>query len=233
MTMAGDGCVVIIGGNRGIAREVAKHYADAGVEVIVTCTGVDRAVEAAKEIGGNTRGLAVDLTEPATIGNALSSIGPVQYLVIAAINRDDNPVRDYSWQSALQLVTMKLVGYTETVHVLLDRLRDDSAICLFGGLAKDRPYPGSTTVSSVNGGIVGLTRTLATELAPIRVNAIHPGLVADSPYWKGKNLDHIMARTPTKRLVTMDDVTDAVVFLLENRSINGIDLRVDAGWMIT
>jgi NAD(P)-dependent dehydrogenase (short-subunit alcohol dehydrogenase family) len=231
--MAGDGSVVIIGGNRGIAREIAKHYAEAGMEVVVTCTGLDRAEQAAEEIGGSTRGLAVDLTKPETVRDALSSIGPVRYLVIAAINRDENPIRNYNWRSALELATMKLVGYTEVVHVLLDRLGKDSAIVLFGGLAKDRPYPGSTTVSSVNGGIVGLTRTLATELAPIRVNAIHPGLVADSPYWKDKNLDHIMARTPTKRLVTMDDVTDAVVFLLENRSINGIDLRVDAGWMIT
>jgi NAD(P)-dependent dehydrogenase (short-subunit alcohol dehydrogenase family) len=104
---------------------------------------------------------------------------------------------------------------------------------LFGGLAKDRPYPGSTTVSTVNGGVVGLTRTLATELAPMRVNAIHPGIVGNSPFWNDKSLDHVIARTPTKRLTTMADVTDAVCFLLENRSVNGVDLRVDGGWMIT
>ena len=76
-------------------------------------------------------------------------------------------------------------------------MNDESAIVLFGGLAKDRPYPGSTTVSTVNGGVVALTRTLATELAPIRVNAIHPGIVGNSPYWKDKSLDHVIARTPT------------------------------------
>ena len=231
--MASDGSVVIIGGNRGIAREIAQHYADAGRTVVITCTDGADAVQAASEIGGATTGLELNLVHPESIGPALASVGPVDYLVIAAISRDENKVREYDIGKALELVTLKLVGYTEVVHTLLDRMNDDSAIVLFGGLAKDRPYPGSTTVSTVNGGVVALTRTLATELAPIRVNAIHPGIVGNSPYWKDKSLDHVIARTPTRRLTTMDDVTDAVRFLLENRSVNGVDLRVDGGWMIT
>ena len=232
--MADDGSVVIIGGNRGIAREIAQHYADAGRAVVITCTDGADAQQAASEIGGRTTGLELNLINPETIGPALSSVaGPVEYLVIAAISRDDNRVRDYDIGRALELVTLKLVGYTEVVHTLLDRMGDECAIVLFGGLAKDRPYPGSTTVSTVNGGVVALTRTLATELAPIRVNAIHPGIVGNSPYWKDKSLDHVIARTPTRRLTTMADVTDAVRFLLENRSVNGVDLRVDGGWMIT
>jgi NAD(P)-dependent dehydrogenase (short-subunit alcohol dehydrogenase family) len=231
--MAGSGGVVVIGGNRGIGRAIAKHYADAGEEVTITCTDAARAAEAATEIGGRTTGLALDLTKPEEIGGALSSVGPVRHLVIAAIDRDDNRVRDYNITGAIRLATLKLVGYTEVVHSLLDRLGDESSIVLFGGLAKDRPYPGSTTVSTVNGGVVGMVRTLATELAPIRVNALHPGIVSDSPFWSGKSLDHVVARTPTGRLATMADIVDAVRFLLENPAVNGIDLRVDGGWMIT
>ena len=227
------GSVVIIGGNRGIAREIAQYDADAVREVFITCTDGADATQAASEIGGATTGLELNLVHPESIGPALASVGPVEYLVIAAISRDENKVRDYDIGKAVELVTLKLIGYTEVVHALLDRMNDDSAVVLFGGLAKDRPYPGSTTVSTVNGGIVALTRTLATELAPIRVNAIHPGIVGNSPYWKDKSLDHVIARTPTKRLTTMADVTDAVRFLLENRSVNGVDLRVDGGWMIT
>jgi NAD(P)-dependent dehydrogenase (short-subunit alcohol dehydrogenase family) len=127
---------------------------------------------------------------------------------------------------------MKLVGYTATVHALLDRLSDDSSVVLFGGRAKDRPYPGSTTVTTVNGGISSLIRTLAIELAPIRFNAIHPGIIGDSPFWSGKPLDAVVARTPTKRLATMEEVVDATVFLLENRAMNGANLYVDGGWML-
>ena len=106
-------------------------------------------------------------------------------------------------------------------------------IVIFGGLAKDRPYPGSTTVSSVNGGVTGLVHTLAVELAPIRVNAVHPGIVGDSPFWRGKDLDRYVSRTPTTRLATMRDVADAVVFLLRNGSVSGVNLNVDGGWLLT
>jgi NAD(P)-dependent dehydrogenase (short-subunit alcohol dehydrogenase family) len=176
--------------------------------------------------------VAVDLRRPKEIGPALAGVGPVDHLVIAAMERDQNTIRDYDIDHALELVTEKLVGYAEVVHALLDRLDDDSSIVLFGGMAKERPYPGSTTVTTVNGGIVGMVRTLATELAPIRVNAIHPGIVADTPYWEGKNLDNVLARTPTKRFVKAADIVDAVRFLLENPSVNAVDLRVDGGWII-
>lgn len=229
--MADKGCVVVVGGNRGIGREIAKHYADAGEDVVITCRDAERATAAASEIGGRTTGIALDLTLPREIGPALEPVGPVRHLVVVAIDRDDNRVSEYSIDRAIRLVTLKLVGYTEVVHALLGRLGPDSSIVLFGGLAKDRPYPGSTTVSTVNGGVVGMVRTLVSEIAPVRINALHPGIVGDSPFWSGKSLDHIVARTPTKRLATMADIVHAVSFLLENPAVNGIDLRVDGGWM--
>ena len=67
---------------------------------------------------------------------------------------------------AVNLVTLKLVGYTEVVHVLAPRMRTHGSIVLYGGLAKDRPYPGSTTVTTVNGGVMTMIYTLAIELAP-------------------------------------------------------------------
>ena len=227
-----DGAVVVIGGSSGIGRAIAEHYSGAGREVIISCRDPERGAAIAAEIGGRTRSVSLDLAQPTTIAGALADIGHVDHLVITAIDRDDNNVREYDVQRAINLATLKLVGYTEVVHALLDRLDGDSSVVLFGGLAKDRPYPGSTTVSTVNGGIVGMVVTMATELAPIRINAIHPGIVGDSPYWKDKSLDHIVARTPTKRLVRMADIVDAVRFLLENPSVNAIDLRVDGGWMI-
>ena len=106
--------------------------------------------------------------------------------MLAAIDRDQNTSRDYDIDKAIRLVTLKLVGYTEVVHALRTACTGDASIVLFGGMAKERPYPGSTTVTTVNGGVVGLTRTLVEELAPLRVNSIHPGVVGDSPYWSGK-----------------------------------------------
>jgi NAD(P)-dependent dehydrogenase (short-subunit alcohol dehydrogenase family) len=217
-----------------MGREVARHYADRGREVVITGRDAGTAGTVAAEIGGSARALGVDLAAPEGIADALSAIGPVEHLVIAAIERDVNSVREYEIGPARRLVTLKLVGYAEVVHTLSGRLAGGASIVLFGGLAKERPYPGSTTVSTINAGVSGLVRTLATELAPVRVNAIHPGVVSDSPAWADKSeaIDRIKARTPTGRLATMADVVDAVRFLLENRAVNGVDLYVDGGWVI-
>jgi NAD(P)-dependent dehydrogenase (short-subunit alcohol dehydrogenase family) len=231
-----DGAVVVIGGTAGLGKEVARYYADLGRAVVLSGRDRVRAEAVADELGGGgVTGIALDLSEPETIADALASVGPVDRLVIAAIERDENDVRNYDVAAAIRLATLKLVGYTEVVHVLVDRLTDDASIVLFGGLAKDRPYPGSTTVTTVNGGVTGLVRTMAVELAPVRVNAVHPGIVGDSPYWAGKPagvLDGVLARMPTGRLVTMADVVDATVFVLENPAMNAVNLRVDGGTLL-
>lgn len=236
--------VVIIGGTSGIGREIARFFAGTGDDVVLTGRDGGRADAVAKEIsgppggtaggtGGRVRGLGLELTRPHDIAAALSGVTAADHLVLAAIDRDENTAADYDLDRALRLATLKLVGYTEVVHALAPRMARDGSIVVFGGLAKDRPYPGSTTVSTVNGGVTGMVHTLAVELAPVRVNAVHPGIVGDSPFWSGKPLGAVIARTPTGRLATMRDVVDAVVFLLRNRSVNGVGLNVDAGWLLS
>ena len=230
------GNVIVVGGTQGLGRELAQAYANDGRDVVVTGRDPARAVAAAKEIGGRTRGIGFDLAEPHSIAGQLADVGEVDYLVLAAIERDTNTVREYDIGSALRLVTLKLVGYTEVIHALAPRLRDDSAILFFGGLARDRPYPGSTTVTTVNGGVTSLVRTLVIELAPTRVNALHPAIVGDSPQWRDmppERLQALVQRTPIGRLVTMAEIVSASRFLLENEAINGINLVVDGGWMCT
>jgi NAD(P)-dependent dehydrogenase (short-subunit alcohol dehydrogenase family) len=227
------GTVLVVGGTGGIGREVARHYREQGHEVTITGRDPERTNDIAAEIGPGVGALAFDLAEPQTISDALSGVGPVSRLVLSSIARDNNPIRDYTIVDAVRLTTMKLVGYTTVVHALIDRLSDDSSVVLFGGRAKDRPYPGSTTVTTVNGGVTSLIRTLAIELAPVRFNALHPGIVGDSPFWEGKPLDAVIDRTPTGRLVTMDEVVDATVFLLENRGMNGVNLPIDGGWLLS
>lgn len=228
------GNVVVVGGTQGLGREVAQSYADGGRDVVVTGRDPARADAAAREIGGRTRGIGFDLAQPHTIAEHVADVDEVDYLVLAAIERDVNRVREYDIHAALRLVTLKLVGYTEVIHALTPRLGDGSAILIFGGLARDRPYPGSTTVTTVNGGVTSLVRTLVMELAPTRVNALHPAIVGDSPQWvdmPAERREALVQRTPIGRLVTMAEVVSASRFLLENEAINGINLVVDGGWV--
>jgi NAD(P)-dependent dehydrogenase (short-subunit alcohol dehydrogenase family) len=228
------GSVVVVGGTRGLGRELAQFYAGRGRDVVISGRDAAGAQACAAEIGGSTRGIGLDLAEPSTIAEKLAEIGEVEFLVLAAIERDTNTVKNYDIAAAMRLVTLKIVGFTEVIHALLPRLGDDSAVLIYGGLARDRPYPGSTTVTTVNGAVTGLVRTLVVELAPRRVNALHPAIVGDSPQWRDmpkERFDALVARTPIARLVTMAEVVEASRFLLENRAINGINLPVDGGWL--
>lgn len=229
---------LVVGGTSGIGREIAASLAADGHEVTLTGRDAGVAAAVAAEIGPNVRGIAVDISEPEHIAPALADVGPLDGLVLAAIERDANSVREYDIARARRLVTLKLVGYTETVHALLDRLVPlrSTGIVLFGGRAKDAPYPGSVTVSTINGGVEGLTTALALELAPLRVNALHPGIIGDSPFWAGKPsgvLEGYSSRTPGGELATMADVVDATRFLLHNEGVSATNLYVDRGWRIT
>lgn len=232
--MTDSGSVVVVGGTSGLGLEVAQFFAKQGRDVMISGRDAGRATAVAAEIGDRATGIGLDLAQPADIAASLADVGQVDHLVLAAIERDENTARDFKVPQATRLVTLKLVGYTEVVHALLPRMGAESSIVLFGGVAMDRPYPGSTTVSTVNGGVTGLVHTLAVELAPIRVNAIHPGIVGDSPYWAAKPeaVERTRSRTPGERMVRMQDIVGAVAFLLENASVNGINLRVDGGWLL-
>jgi NAD(P)-dependent dehydrogenase (short-subunit alcohol dehydrogenase family) len=224
---------VVVGGSSGLGLVIAQRFAIRGDEVVITGRDATKADSVAKQIGSGTLGLALDLSEPESIEDALEGIREVDNLVITAIEQAVNSLRDFDIGQAIRSVTVKLVGYTEVVRVLHTRFTADASVVLFGGLAKDRPYPGSTMVTTFNGGVSGLVRTLAVEIAPHRVNALHPGIVGDSPKWRDvPNHPHI-PRTPIGRLVTMAEIADATEFLLRNKGVNAHDLVVDGGLLVT
>src|ERR1041385_4527300 len=129
------GTVVVVGGTCDIGNHLASHYAQKGHPVVVTSRDLGRAEAAAREVGGNTKGLCLDLFDPHQIADALAGVEDVQHLALVALYRDNNSVRNYNIDEAIRLVTLKLVGYTEVVHVLCSKMREESSIVIFGGLA--------------------------------------------------------------------------------------------------
>ena len=222
---------IIVGGSNGIGRFLAERHAARGDDVVITSRDAGRAAAAAAEIGPNVTGIAVDLADPHGIAAAVEPIGTVDSLVVTAIEQGPNTLAAFDIDLAVRSVTTKLVGYPELVRALLPRMSNDASMVLFGGLAKDRPYPGSTMVTTFNGGVSTLVTTLAIEIAPLRVNALHPGVVGDSPRWRDV-LDHPhAARTPIGRLVTMEEIADATDFLLTNTGVNAQNLCIDGGML--
>jgi NAD(P)-dependent dehydrogenase (short-subunit alcohol dehydrogenase family) len=227
--------VVVIGGTGGIGFAIAKFYAARGCKVVITGRDRERTAAVAEEIGNSARGIAVDIANPETIEGALADIEHVDRLALVAVERDSNSARDYDIARARRIVTLKLIGYTEVAHTLYTRMGAGASAVLFGGLASERPYPGSTSITTVNGAVSSLIRTLAVELAPVRFNAVHPGIISDSPAWRDKTeaIAQIEKRTPGGRLATTEDVVGAVDFLFTNRGVNGINLVIDGGWLLT
>jgi NAD(P)-dependent dehydrogenase (short-subunit alcohol dehydrogenase family) len=224
---------VVVGGSGALGSVIATRLAVRGEEVVITSRDGERASEIAAKIGGRTRGVALDLAYPETIEAALADVGEVDNLVITAIEQGVNTVREFDIAQAVNAVTIKLVGYTEVVRVLSPRFTPEASVVLFGGLAKDLPYPGSTVVTTFNGGVSALIKTLAVEIAPHRVNALHPGVVGDSPKWREVPAHPHIARTPIGRLVTMDEVADATEFLLRNTGVNAHNLILEGGLLAT
>lgn len=227
--------IVVIGGTGGIGYAIAAFYAGQGAKVVITGRDAERTAGVAKEIGGNTHGMALDIAEPETIEAALKDLDHVDHLALVAVERDYNSAHDYDIARARRIVTLKLIGYTEVAHTLYPRMGGGASAVLFGGLASSRPYPGSTSITTVNGAVSSLIRTLAVELAPVRFNAVHPGIISDSPAWRDKKeaIANIEKRTPGGRLATTEDVVGAVDFLFTNKGVNGINLVIDGGWLLT
>jgi NAD(P)-dependent dehydrogenase (short-subunit alcohol dehydrogenase family) len=228
--------VLIVGGTSGIGRALAAAYAERGTSVVIAGRESARAEKVAAELNTEVNaarvgGIQVDLSRPEEIKESLSGIDHLDSVVLTGIRRDSNTIGNYDIAGATELAVSKIVGYTTVVHALQSRISPVGSVLFFGGLAKDMPYPGSTTLSTVNAGVTGLVTTLAKELAPIRVNAIHPGAVGDSPYWADNTqaLAAARQRTLTGALPTMQDIVDGCFFLLENPSANGVNLSLDGG----
>lgn len=228
--------VLIVGGTSGLGFALAGAARARGCRVTIAGRDAERAAARAAEIGPEVRGLHLDLEDTATIAAALAGDEPINHLVLTPVHAGNQTIRDFDPEIALQAVRIKIVGYLAVVHAALPRLRPDSSITLFGGLAKANPYPGSTLVSAVNGAVVGMTRTLAVELSPIRVNGISPCVVDDLPRWQkriaegaGPVVEAFRGRSPSRRLASTEDIVQGVFFLMDNRAANGMDLELDGG----
>lgn len=228
--------MVVVGGTSGIGLPLSRAAHALGCKLTVAGRGTERVSEIATSIGPGVTACHIELDDAASIPAALADGPVIDHLVLVPIDQLATSVKSFDLAGANKALHIKLTGYIEVVHTVLPRLKQTSWIVLFGGLAKAKPYLNSTMITVANAGIVGVMNTLAVELSPIGVNSVSPGLISDSPKWvaaaqKGAQgfIDAIAAKTPSRRLATVNDVIHAVFFLLDNPGVNGHDLAVDGG----
>jgi NAD(P)-dependent dehydrogenase (short-subunit alcohol dehydrogenase family) len=226
--------VVVIGGTKGLGFEIARVAVGHGARVTLTGRDDTVAKQRAHELGERAVGAACDLTDWESIERLFDGIDVVDHLVLTALDRDFNTITDFRPDDCARTALMKTVGYATAVSKALPKFSEDASVVLFSGLSMWRPVPGSTTISMANAGIIGLVNSLALEIAPVRVNALTPGVVGgtaavdDADPVRADWFEAMRQRTPAKRLPTQADIVDAALFLMSCQGINGANLVIDA-----
>jgi NAD(P)-dependent dehydrogenase (short-subunit alcohol dehydrogenase family) len=231
-----DRTVVVIGRSSGIARAIVESALEQGARVVVA--GRDpQALSAAYD--GALEAERVDVTEDASIVALAERLGSLDHLVTTVSARARGLVSDLDRAAVLNSLDTKVLGPLMLAKHLAPRMAADGSFTLFSGVAAFKPAVGYLGVAITNGAADFLTRCLALELAPIRVNAISPGVV-DTGIWdslgeQGKQdyFEHFRTHNPARRIGTPQDIADAVLFAMTNPFLTGITLRVDGGEPLT
>ena len=231
-----DRTVVVIGRSSGIARAIAESALEQGARVVVA--GRDpEALAAAYD--GELEAERVDVTDDASIVAFAERLGSLDHLVTTVSARARGLVSDLDRAAVLNSLDTKVVGPLMLAKHLAPRMAADGSFTLFSGVAAFKPAVGYLGVAITNGAADFLTRCLALELAPIRVNAISPGVV-DTGIWdslgeQGKQdyFEHFRTHNPARRIGAPQDIADAVLFAMTNPFLTGVTLRVDGGEPLT
>ena len=227
--------VLVIGGTSGIGLGVASAVAERGATPIVVSrrqSSVDRALA---ELPEGTRGATVDLTDPSGLDRLVADVGDIEHLVFTA----GEPLEllgftDLTADVIGRYFQTRYVGALSAVRAFATRITPGGSITLTSGTAAERPGLGALP-ASVCGAINALTKALAFELAPLRVNAIAPGVVR-SPLWDALSerdrramYDQAAQQLPLGRVGEVDDAARAYVYCMEQEFGTGIVLTVDGG----
>jgi NAD(P)-dependent dehydrogenase (short-subunit alcohol dehydrogenase family) len=228
--------VVVLGGTSGIGFATAKAAACRGAEVTVVSSrqaSVDRALA---DLPSGTHGRAADLIDAGQVDRLFQDLGSIDHLVFTA----GEPLALMSLdtldlEKARDFFTLRYFGALSAVHAAVPHLRPGGSITLTTGIAAQRPGAGWAVAASICGAVESLTRALAVELAPIRVNAVSPGVVR-SPLWDSMTQASreqfycdTAAGIPAGRVGEVDDIAQAYLFCLTQSFTTGSILTVDGG----
>ncbi|PZF82187.1 SDR family oxidoreductase [Jiangella anatolica] len=225
--------VLVIGGARALGAAVARRASTDGYDVVVGARDLSAAGVLAREIGGTA--VRVDLQDEATIAAAAQRLRDgVDHVVTTGSAPHDVRATELDRDRLLTAFTAKVLGPLLVAKHFAPVLRPTGSMVLFSGVVGWRPGPGSLVKGITNGAVEYAARHLAADLAPVRVNAVSPGVV-DSGAWdrlgdaKAGLLSRSAAGTFVGRHGEADDVVDAVMWLLRAGFVSGETIHVEGG----
>lgn len=239
MTLTGQR-IVVIGGSSGMGLATARAAAAAGAAVTIASSDRGRLDAALAGLPGNCGGAVIDTRSETGIAALFARAGELDHLVYTAADAlAPRALQDLSLDEARQQFEVRFWGAIAAVKHAAPHLRPGGSVVLTSGTIGVRPAPGAALAASGASAIEGLTRGLAVELAPVRVNAVRPGTIR-TPMWNGipqaqreALFTALAERTLTKTVGEAGQIAAAHLYLMENRFVTGTVLTVDGGFLLT
>jgi NAD(P)-dependent dehydrogenase (short-subunit alcohol dehydrogenase family) len=227
--------VVVVGGSSGIGFSTAELAKSEGAEVIIASHNPERLNAAAGKLG--VTGIAADVTSDDSIASLFKKCGPVDHVVLTAAQLRTGPFKTVAMEDVRSTMESKFWGAWRVA-----RSADISAggsLTLVSGFLSVRPRPNSAIVGAANGALESLARSLALELAPVRVNAVSPGIIdtpirAAMPEAARKDmLAKTAAALPVGRVGTGEDIARQILAFMTIGFATGSIVYLDGGALIT
>ena len=231
--------VAILGGSSGIGLAVAEQAASQGAKLVIISSNAERVQKAVEKLEGNTQGHTLDLSDESAVENFFAKLGPFDHLVFTAgdsLHLQDLATTDL--QQARRAFELRYWAVLAAVKYGSSNIRKGGSVVLTTGVAGQRPQKGWVIAASVCGTIEALTHALALELAPIRVNAVSPGVVRTN-LWQNMTkaererlYETVGSSLPVGRVGEAHDIAQAYVFLMQEEFSTGQTLVVDGGTVL-
>src|SRR5258708_146510 len=227
--------VVVVGGSSGIGLSTAEMAKREGADVIIASRNVERLDNAADAL--NAIAIPADVTSDESVAKLFRSCGPVDHVVVTAAQLRPGPFKTVAMEDVRGTMEGKFWGAWRVARAA--EIRAGGSLALGSGFLSVRPRPNSAIVSAANGALESLARALALELAPVRVNAVSPGII-DTPIRaampeaaRRDMLAKIAAALPVARVGAAEDIAQQILAFMTNGFATGSIVYVDGGGLIS
>ena len=227
--------VVVIGGSAGIGLETARRAVSEGANVILAGRNPERLERAARELGAMSS-VAFDATDFERLKRFFDELsGPIDHVLVTGPGPYYAPLAEFDLDKARRDVEAHLLLPVQVARNATGKVRPGGTLLFMGGTGGRHTAVGLTFISALTAALPALTKNLALELAPIRVNLIAAGFV-DTPLSATLLGDQLDARReklrttlPIQRVVGPADIAALAVHLMTNTAITGATFDIDGG----
>ena len=226
--------VVVVGGSSGIGLSTAEMAKRAGAEVVIASRSAEKLNAAASKL--SVKAIATDVTSDESVTHLFKQCGPVDHVVVTAAQLRTGPFKTVSMDDVRATMEGKFWGAWRVARAA--EIRAGGSLTLVSGFLSIRPRPNSAIVGASNGALESLTRALALELAPVRVNCVSPGVIdtpirAAMPEATRKDmLDKAAAALPVRRVGLGEDIAQQILAFMTNGFATGSIVYLDGGGLI-